>query len=180
MWWRLVPILSADELPMTKPLWGYTWKIILYFLLFFCNNSSAKLDCVRKVITVFLTLGTRLSKPWKRAKLAKFMLVVMRYQLNQSYYTGGLKTNFEAETNTSFILIIKYMWILINKENMSLVLLLCSFSQVRSPCQFSGTLYSRSMSTAHAYPFKNPGDRDDDERNYIFNAVHSRFALMCS
>ena len=163
-----------------KPLWGYTWEIILYFLLFCCSNSSAKLDCVRKVISVFLTLGTRLSQPWKRAKLAKFMLVVMRYQFNQSYYTG-LTTNFEAETNTSFILIIKYMWILIDKEKMSLVrLLLCSFSPVKSPCQFSGTLYSRSMSTAHAYPFKNPGDGDDEERNYIFNAVHSSFALMCS
>ena len=90
--------------------------------------------------------------------------------------TTGLTTKYEAdmETNTSFILEFEYMQMLINKDKMNLDLSLCSFSPVRSPCQFSGTLYARSTLTAHA-PLKTQGTQfnseDDEERNYTFKVV---------
>ena len=94
-----------------------------------------------------------------------------------------LKTKYEADTktNTSFILENEYMQMLINKDKMNLDLLLCSFSPVRSPCQFSGTLYARSTLTAHV-PLKTQATQfnseDDEERNYTFNVVEFCTAVL--
>ena len=70
---------------------------------------------------------------------------------------------------------------LTDKDKMNLDLLLCSFSLVRSPCQFSGTLYARSTLTAHVSLKAQEtqfNSEDVEERNYTVNVVEFCTAVL--
>ena len=63
---------------------------------------------------------------------------------------------------------------------MSLVLLLSSFLSGRSPCQFSGTPYARSMSTADVV-LKSGATKfnSEDDEEEIKSLMNPSFALLC-